>query len=76
MVKGNLDFYFDCYADVQRSRFAVRPREVTFILEKLEEICWERLLVTSQRQPWLRVDFKNWRDEDDSDNDDNPFTGI
>ena len=59
----------------------MRPREVTFILEKEAEISWERLLATSQRQPWLRVDFKNWRDEDDSDGDDsdgddNPSIGI
>ena len=54
----------------------MRPREVTFILEKEAEISWERLLATSQRQPWLRVDFKNWRDEDDSDGDDDPIIGI
>lgn len=69
-----VDMEFFKEIDIKRSRYAVRPREVTFILEKLEEICWERLLLTSQRQPWLRVDFKNWRDEDDSDNDDNPLT--
>ena len=27
--------------DIQRSRYDVRPREVTFILEKEEEKCWE-----------------------------------
>ena len=56
----------------------MRPREVTFVLEKVEEICWERLLSTSQKQPWLRVDFKNWKDEDnsDSDSEDNPIIGT
>lgn len=59
--------------DIKRSRYDVRPREVTFILEKEAEMSWERLLATSQKQPWLRVDFKNWRDEDDSDGDDDPI---
>ena len=59
----------------------MKPREIIFYLEKKEVMCWERLLASSQRQPWLRVDFKNWRDEDDSDVDDsdvddNPVIGI
>ena len=26
---------------------------------------WERLLKDKARQHWLRVDFQNWKDEDD-----------
>ena len=54
----------------------MRPREVTFTLQKEKVMRWERLLATSQRQPWLRVDFQNWRDEDDSDGDEDPMIGI
>ena len=51
---------------IKESRYAVRPREVTFILKKLETgQYWERLLATNVKQPWLRIDFKNWLDEED-----------
>merc|ERR1711992_392848 len=54
--------------DVEKSKYAVRPREINFILEKVEEgPYWDRLLVTKVKQPWLRIDFKNWKDEDDDE---------
>ena len=46
----------------------MRPREISFILEKVEEgPYWDRLLATKVKQPWLRIDFKNWKDEDDDE---------
>ena len=46
----------------------MRPREISFVLEKQEEgPYWDRLLETKVKQPWLRVDFKNWKDEDDDE---------
>ena len=54
--------------NLQKSKYAVRPREISFILEKVEEgPYWDRLLVTKVKQPWLRIDFKNWKDEDDDE---------
>merc|ERR1711992_98781 len=54
--------------DVEKSKYAVRPREINFILEKVEEgPYWDRLLATKVKQPWLRIDFKNWKDEDDDE---------
>ena len=36
------------------------------MLEKAERgPYWERLLATKVKQPWLRIDFKNWVDEED-----------
>ena len=56
---------------IKKSRYAVRPREVTFMLEKLETgPYWERLLATRVKQPWLRIDFKNWVDEEDEPEED------
>jgi len=56
--------------DVEKTKYAVRPREISFILEKVEEgPYWDRLLETKVKQPWLRVDFKNWKDEDDDEED-------
>lgn len=38
------------------------------MLEKVEEgPYWDRLLATKVKQPWLRIDFKNWIDEDDDE---------
>merc|ERR1711999_30040 len=54
--------------DPEKSKYAVRPREVSFVMEKAEEgPYWDRLLATKLKQPWLRVDFKNWKDEDDDE---------
>merc|ERR1712105_422534 len=54
--------------DVEKSKYAVRPREVSFVLEKTEEgPYWDRLLATKVKQHWLKIDFKNWIDEDDDE---------
>ena len=59
---------FKKYPFIQKSKFGVRPREISFVLEKQEEgPYWDRLLETKVKQPWLRVDFKNWKDEDDDE---------
>ena len=53
---------------MQKSKFVVRPREVSFVLEKAEEgPYWDRLLTTKVKQHWLKIDFKNWKDEDDDE---------
>merc|ERR1712200_163624 len=52
--------------NVEKSKQAVKPREVSFILEKEEEgPYWDRLLAAKVKQPWLRIDFKNWKDDED-----------
>merc|ERR1719382_997762 len=59
---------------VSKSRYAVRPRVVEFRLQKSEEkVWWPRLLATKERQHWLRIDFQNWKDEDDQEDDKDPF---
>merc|ERR1712098_959832 len=68
MKEYEVEMEFFKNIDVEKSRYAVRPREVSFVLEKVEEgPCWDRLLQTKVKQPWLRVDFKNWKDEDDDE---------
>jgi len=68
MKEHEVEMEFFKNIDVEKSRYAVRPREVSFLLEKVEEgPYWDRLLQTKLKQPWLRVDFKNWKDEDDED---------
>merc|ERR1712156_774705 len=61
-----MEFFKDI--DVEKTKYAVRPREISFVLEKVEEgPYWDRLLATKVKQPWLRIDFKNWKDEDDDE---------
>ena len=62
---------------IKKSRYAVRPREVTFMIKKLETgPYWERLLATKVKQPWLRIDFKNWVDEEDEPEEDQVFPKV
>ena len=60
----------------QASRYAVRPRVVEFKLEKRDAVWWDRLLKEKARQHWLRVDFQNWRDEDDLGDDKIEFEEV
>merc|ERR1719325_306431 len=61
-----MEFFKDI--DVEKTKYAVRPREVSFVLEKVEEgPYWDRLLATKVKQHWLKIDFKNWKDEDDDE---------
>ena len=60
----------------QASRYAVRARVVEFRLEKVKPVWWERLLSDKTRQHWLRVDFQNWKDEDDLGEETEPFEEV
>ena len=60
----------------QDSRYAVRPRCVEFRLAKKIPGWWERLLKDKSRQHWLRVDFQNWKDEDDAGDEKESFEEV
>ena len=60
----------------QDSRYAVRPRCVEFRLAKKSPGWWERLLKDKSRQHWLRVDFQNWKDEDDAGDEKESFEEV
>jgi len=65
MKEHEVTFEFFNEIDPEKSKFAVRPREVSFVLEKAEEgPYWDRLVESKLKQPWLKIDFKNWVDED------------
>ena len=49
---------------------------VEFKLEKCEIVWWDRLLENKARQHWLRVDFQNWRDEEDLGDETEPFEEV
>ena len=49
---------------------------VEFRLEKTRKVWWERLLREKARQHWLRVDFQNWRDEEDLGEEPEPFEEV
>ena len=37
------------------------------MLEKVEEGYWDRLLESKLKQHWLKIDHKNWVDEDEEE---------
>ena len=41
--------------------------QVSFVLEKVEEGYWDRLLESKLKQHWLKIDHKNWVDEDEEE---------
>ena len=64
-VRLTTSYYFFFYFSLQKSSFVVKPREVTFLLAKLETgPYWDRLLA-SRGAPWLRIDFNNWEYEEE-----------
>ncbi|CAI2738036.1 unnamed protein product [Dicrocoelium dendriticum] len=61
----NLEFYSQ--VDPESVRQANTCREIFLVIKKKESGFWPRLLSTSAKQPWLRVDFNRWKDEDESE---------
>ena len=56
----------------QESRHFVRDRNIEFILVKKEEgPFWPQLMKHKVKYHWLKVDFTRWKDEDDSDQEEN-----
>ena len=61
---------------MQSSRYAVTARAVEFRLTKAEAGWWARLVTDTTRQHWLRVDFLNWRDEDEQEEEKEAFEEV
>ena len=53
--------------NVDESKHQVKARGIDFVIIKEESSWWPRLLNTSTKQHWLKVDFPKWKDEDDSE---------
>ena len=53
---------------LQNSKYRITDRYVDFQLEKVgtDEI-WPRLMVSTQKPPWLKIDFDRFALEDDSE---------
>ena len=51
-------------------------RAVEFRLTKAEAGWWARLVTDTTRQHWLRVDFLNWRDEDEQEEEKEAFEEV
>ena len=47
--------------------FNISVAQVSFVLEKVEEGYWDRLLDSKLKQHWLKIDHKNWVDEDEEE---------
>ncbi|XP_005098826.2 co-chaperone protein daf-41 isoform X2 [Aplysia californica] len=70
---GNVDhevlMEFNKEIDPQACKHQATGREIIFVLMKKEEShgFWPRLLKDSKKVHYLKTDFDKWRDEDDSD---------
>jgi len=70
---GNTDHEFSMEfnkdINVEDSKYGSNGREILFTLPKTEEAqgFWPRLLKDSKKVHYLKTDFDKWRDEDDSD---------
>ncbi|XP_033639791.1 prostaglandin E synthase 3-like [Asterias rubens] len=64
-----LDFKFFKEVDSKSLRKMPTGRELTLALKKKEPGTpfWPRLCESKDKQHWLKVDFSRWKDEDDSD---------
>ncbi len=75
----NYEFSVEFYlpVDAEASGYEVGEREVAIKLVKKESDWWPRLLYEQKKLPWLKIDFDRWRDQDESDADEegNPFAG-
>ncbi|KAJ3364756.1 hypothetical protein GGF31_008902 [Allomyces arbusculus] len=55
--------------DPTASTYNIRPRLVELVLVKKDEGWWPRLLADKGKPFWLKTDFAKWKDEDESDDD-------
>ncbi|XP_045168328.1 prostaglandin E synthase 3-like isoform X2 [Mercenaria mercenaria] len=61
---------FEKEVNPQESKYAVKPRNVSFVIKKKESgPYWPRLLKGIKKAFWLKTDFNKWKDEDESDDD-------
>lgn len=57
---------------LQESKYFVRERSIEFFLRKKEEgPYWPSIFKDKKKVHWLKIDFNRWRDEDDSEPEEN-----
>ncbi|CAB3990954.1 prostaglandin E synthase 3-like, partial [Paramuricea clavata] len=60
------------------SKQHITTRELTFVLKKKDASTtfWKRLLETKDKIAHIKTDFDKWKDEDDSDDDEQPNSNF
>lgn len=71
-----LDIGFYKPINVEESKYAIRARAIEFVVIKEEPEWWPRLLKDSTKRHWLKIDFANWKDEDDSEDESGGAPGM
>lgn len=63
--------FFFFFHILQNSKTAVGDRCIEFVLQKpsSDTKYWPHLTKEKKKYHWLKVDFKKWKDEDDSEDD-------
>lgn len=60
------------FYSLQESKYFVRERSIEFFLRKKEEgPYWPSIFKDKKKVHWLKIDFNRWRDEDDSEPEEN-----
>lgn len=68
--KLNYEITIPFYAEIDpsQSKYVILPRHIPMVIRKKETgSFWPRLLKEAKKAHWLKTDFEKWRDEDDSD---------
>lgn len=71
-----IQFYSEI--DDEKSRIFVRPRNIEVLLRKKEDDIsyWPHLTKQRQKYHWLKLDFTKWKDESDSEIEEENFENI
>ncbi|XP_043229604.1 co-chaperone protein daf-41-like isoform X1 [Amphibalanus amphitrite] len=68
--EADLELYGSVNAEDSKQQISDRNIQLV-LMKKTEGPYWPRLLKDSAKVHWLKVDFGKWKDEDDSDDDEN-----
>lgn len=71
-AKKDYEVKLDLFGEIEDknpdTKYAIKPREVSFYLKKKEEGYWPRLLSDKAKQKaHVKIDFDRWKDEDEED---------
>ncbi|CEF68121.1 CS domain and HSP20-like chaperone domain-containing protein [Strongyloides ratti] len=73
LYETDLELYGDLNGEMYKRVSTARALEL--IIPKVNEGWWPRFLKQSGRNPWLKIDFNKWKEEDESDDED-PFQDM
>ncbi|XP_023334736.1 very-long-chain (3R)-3-hydroxyacyl-CoA dehydratase 3 [Eurytemora carolleeae] len=71
MLFYELNITFLHPVNLQKTNYSIHSRVVELKFEKSIPSWWTRLVKPKEHQHWLRIDFQNWKDEDETEEETN-----